>query len=58
VKVVVEWLDGKTREYVKVSSAVSKDGVLKMFTAPYYGKVEPLAEVPLTNVREWKQVEQ
>jgi hypothetical protein len=57
MKVVVEWMDGQKREYPGMESANSKDGVLRIWKSPYYGKTEMAAEVPLYNVREWKPQE-
>lgn len=58
MKVIVEWLDGETREYKKVTSASDGgDGVLHLRTEVYYGRSDPMADIPLAGVREWKQVE-
>lgn len=52
--VVVEWMDGVTREY-RDASATSGEGVLKIWKEIYYGKTDQVAEIPLANVREWKR---
>lgn len=53
MKIVVEWMDGVTREWAD-ASAKSGEGVLKIWKEIYYGKTDLVAEIPLTNVREWK----
>lgn len=53
MKIVVEWMDGVTREWAD-ASARSSEGVLKIWKQIYYGKTDQVAEIPLANVREWK----
>lgn len=57
-KLIIEFMDGKTREYPGLGSDAytqAREGIMMVMDVPYYGASgTPIASLPISNIREWK----